>query len=105
MRCGGIACRADCAHHQDLAASLIETAQQIEACVDDAPGEIAAESTQEHRLHVCAACCGDAQSARVGEHHDQAEQYFGDSISWIEHAVEPHLEASVALDSYAVARR
>jgi hypothetical protein len=74
-----------CAQDKVLAAPLIDARQQIKTAVNDAPGQIAAERTDQHRLNLDVARRCDTEAADEGESHDQAEQGLRDPFHRIQH--------------------
>ena len=46
----------------------------MNACVNDAPGQVAAERADHHRVNFDVVSRHDAEGAGKGERHDQAEQ-------------------------------
>ena len=80
----GIAGLPDRAQFQEAASPLSEAAHQIKPGVDDAPGQVAAQRAQDHGFDVGAPRGDHAERARAGQHHDQAEQNFGNPIDRIE---------------------
>ena len=45
------------------------------------------ERADQHGADVVAAGLGDAQRTGERQHHDQAEQHFGDALARVEHAL------------------
>jgi hypothetical protein len=93
-RTRGIARAANGAVERQVAPALAECTHQIQHAIDDAPRDVAPERADEHRADVLAAGLGRAERAREREHHDQAEEHFGDAFAGIEHALGPRAGAS-----------
>ena len=73
------------AQSQDLPPAFIDASQQVKTAVNDAPGQVAAERTDQHRLNLDVARRGNTEAADEGESHDQAEQGLRDPFHRIQH--------------------
>ena len=62
-----------------------EATHEVEDAVDDAPGDVASQGTDEHRAHIVATGLGDAEGAGEREHHDEAEERLSNALVRLEH--------------------
>ena len=79
-------CTPHLAQDRGVVTPLGEASDEIEGRVDNAPGEIAPERTDEHRAHIVAAHFGDTDRAGERKHHDERENDLGEAFERIENA-------------------
>ena len=75
----------DRSHGQHIAPALAEARHQIHSGVDNSPGDIATERSEQHRPYCEAIGRRDADRARDGQGHYQTEQDFGEPFDRLKH--------------------
>ncbi len=86
MRRGSVGGLAHGTQRDEAVPLLAEAGHQIEDRINDSPGQIAAQRSDQHLADFAAAGVGDAERAGEGEHHDQPEQDFRDALHRFEQA-------------------
>jgi hypothetical protein len=94
-----------------LAAADHQIAQHVHHAIDKAPGNVAADGSDQHAAHLVAAAVQHAQRAGEGQHHEQAEQHLGDAVDRVERTrtvavghvvVEARVEATLAMTTCSI---
>jgi hypothetical protein len=83
--CFGIRRLPDRAQCQNLVSPDVDACQQVKTAVNNTPGQIAAERTDQHRSDIDVGPGRNAEGADEGERHDQAEQGLRDPFHRIQH--------------------
>ena len=90
-------CGADGAKQAGAASADEDIGHDVEDCVDDAPGEVAADGSEQHGMSaILTVAAHDTRGQGEGQDHDEAGQDFAETFIGIEATDERHGQSSFA---------